>query len=283
MRFKALTFATVVLVMSYIAPEVKALSEIPQVEALPPERGAVVFVAQTEKSPAQGVEVRIDGESKGFTEKGGKLKVEWLVEGKHSWEAFCEGKEISQGEFEIPRIVDIEIIDIWMEVEGEKVEKLSMKDTPDSIFLVKNTGTTVIDNAKWELGTREKELKIVRPNILKAMGKFISMLPSFAYDLLIPVSEVGEEIGTGLRPGETKEFHVVKSMVEWTELELADMGLEITAIDDTIVTVKEFKYGPVKYENVQIDISGITEDTLEIHIGDKVFTKSYKYEIVKAK
>jgi hypothetical protein len=150
------------------------------------------------------------------------------------------------------------------------------------IFLIKNMGTTVIDNVKWELGTRARELKIVQPNILKATGKLISMLPSFAYDLLMPISEVTEEIETGLRPGGMREFHVVKSMVEWTELEFADMGLEITAVDDTIVTVKEYKFGPKKYGNVEIDISGMVEDTLEIHIDDKVFIKSYIYEIVKA-
>jgi|GEM_PF-2308455 len=287
MKFKVLVSGMMVLATLFtsqagvLSPKAMPFDDF-NVEALPPDRGTVRFIAQTGESPASGVEIRVDGGSEGFTGEDGKLKVEWLTEGKHPWEAFYEGKEVSQGEFEVPRIVDIEIIDLWYEVEGEKVEKLSMKDTLDAILLIKNTGTTVINNVKWETGTRTRELKIVQPNILKAMGKFISMLPLFAYDLLIPVSEVGEEMEVGLRPGETGEFHIVKTMVEWAELELADMGLEMTAIDDTIVTVKEFKYGPAKYENVQIDVSGIVEDTVEIHIDDKIFTKSYIYEIVKA-
>jgi len=54
------------------------------VEALPPDRGTVMFIAQTGESPASGVEIRIDGESKGFTREDGKLKVEWLLFGKHT-------------------------------------------------------------------------------------------------------------------------------------------------------------------------------------------------------
>jgi len=53
-KFKALTLATIALVISCVAPEVKALSETPQVEALSPERGTVVFIAQKEKILLRG-------------------------------------------------------------------------------------------------------------------------------------------------------------------------------------------------------------------------------------
>jgi hypothetical protein len=57
-----------------------------------------------------GVKIRIDGKEKGTTDEKGELIVKWLVAGKHRWNAFYEGEEISRGEFEVSRITDAKII-----------------------------------------------------------------------------------------------------------------------------------------------------------------------------
>jgi len=44
------------------------------------------------------VEIKIDGESKGFTREDGKLKVEWLLFGKHIWgQRMKEREHLSRG------------------------------------------------------------------------------------------------------------------------------------------------------------------------------------------
>ena len=90
MKFKVLILGMMALTILFI-PQADALlpqtvsSDDLKVEALPPDRGTVMFIAQTGENPASGVEIRIDGESKGFTREDGKLKVEWLLFGKHIW------------------------------------------------------------------------------------------------------------------------------------------------------------------------------------------------------
>ena len=177
MRFKALISGMVaLLVLTCLAPQAGILSkglmfsEALKVESLSPDRGTVMFIAQTGGNPAPGVEIRIDGKSKGFTGEDGKLKVEWLLFGNHVWEAVYEGEEISQGEFEIEKIADMEILDFHYEKNGKKVNEFyPLKDTLRAVQTWGNTGTTLIDHWTWKLraipSTKEMEIKILHPKI----------------------------------------------------------------------------------------------------------------------
>ena len=267
MKFKALTLATIALVISCVAPEVKALSETPQVEALSPERGTVVFIAQSEENPAQGVEVRIDGESKGFTEKDGKLKVEWLLFGDHFWEAIYGGKEVSRGEFEIEKIVGMEILDFRYEKEGKRGTEFYFADETIGTIVVKNTGTAPIDQLVMVWGTKVKEpkMEVIRPRVPPFLVKRLYQVffivpreeekvdaerklePRESIELLSPdgkrkivkSGETLEEI-TPIMPGETMVYAVKKTMAEFAReemefvLERGVAGVEFGGVETTI-------------------------------------------------
>jgi len=103
MKFKVLVSGMMVLATLFtsqagvLSPKAMPFDDF-NVEALPPDRGTVMFIAQTGESPASGVEIRIDGESKGFTREDGKLKVEWLLFGKHIWgQRMKEREHLSRG------------------------------------------------------------------------------------------------------------------------------------------------------------------------------------------
>jgi hypothetical protein len=213
-----------------------------KVEALPPDRGTVVFIAQTEGNPTPGVEIKIDGKSRGFTGEDGKLKVEWLLFGEHTWGAMYEGNEVSQGEFEIEKVADIKFLDRWTEVNGRKTtEFYPLKDTCAYAFILQNTGTTIIDmneiGIKWEsYPTQEIDFKLIRPAIpsfltdrfKKVMlnmfhlsgGRSIatrdgiiflndsmtaSPLPGFTYPFILRSPE-GEMIAEGILPQKVSEL-----------------------------------------------------------------------------
>ena len=294
MKFKALTLATIALVISCVAPEVKALSETPQVEALSPERGTVVFIAQSEENPAQGVEVRIDGESKGFTEKDGKLKVEWLLFGDHFWEAIYGGKEVSRGEFEIEKIVGMEILDYWFEKEGKRGTEVYLADEATFTTAVKNTGTAPIDQLVMVWGTKVKEPKVevIRPRVPPFLVKRLYQVfivprieekvdaerklePTESIELLSPdgkrkivkSGETLEEI-TPIMPGETMVYAVKKTMAEWAREEMEFVfergvaGVEFGGVETTIdeenailyIVVKKCSMGPIKVKGLEMEI-----------------------------
>ena len=94
------------------------------VTASKPVKGTVNFSAEDGGAPVEGVEVRIDGNPKGSTDAEGKLGVEWLLAGPHSWQAFQNGMEVSHGKLKIAEITDVEYLGTWCELEGREDEKL---------------------------------------------------------------------------------------------------------------------------------------------------------------
>ena len=190
--------------------------------------------------------LRIDGESKGFTEKDGKLKVEWLLFGDHFWEAIYGGKEVSRGEFEIEKIVGMEILDHWFEKEGKRGTEFYLADEAIVTVVVKNTGTAPIDQLVMVWGTKVKEpkMEVIRPRVPPFLVKRLYQIfivprieekfdaerklePGESIELLSPdgkrkivkSGETLEEI-TPIMPGETMVYAVKKTMAEFTREEV---------------------------------------------------------------
>jgi hypothetical protein len=259
-KFRVLILGMMVLAISFTPqastlPLKAMLFEDLKVEALPPDRGTVIFIAQTGENPASGVEIRIDGGSKGFTGEDGKLKVEWLLFGSHVWEALYKGERVSQGEFEIEKIADVDIVDFHLERDGEIISSVYClgADRISAVWEIKNTGTTVIDHFTWKLTTTpsvsETEIKLLQPeipsrifNALKgwmmsifysSMGREMVFKESKvtwtniyshkpeSFKLEEPFEGEGERISTspgftGIQPGEVVKFREEKPYVEWT-------------------------------------------------------------------
>ncbi|MDY6855695.1 MAG: hypothetical protein SWO11_13505 [Thermodesulfobacteriota bacterium] len=121
----------------------------------PAMRGTLPFSALFGSRTIPGVEIRIDGEVKGITDENGELLAKWIVAGKHNWSAIYEGKEVSQGEFEISAVTDAKIVDRAVRLRGEELREsgklYALKDDWTFVHTVKNTGTTVIDHYTIEL------------------------------------------------------------------------------------------------------------------------------------
>ena len=214
------------------------------------------------------MEIKIDGESKGFTREDGKLKVEWLLFGDHFWEAIYGGKEVSRGEFEIEKIVGMEILDHWLEKEGKRGTEVYLGDEATFTTAVKNTGTAPIDQLVIVWGTKTKvkepKMEVIRPRVPPFLVKRLYQVfivprieekvdaerklePTESIELLSPdgkrkivkSGETLEEI-TPIMPGETMVYAVKKTMAESTReemeffLERGVAGVEFAGVETTI-------------------------------------------------
>jgi len=80
-----------------------------------------------------------------------------------------ERESISQGEFEIVKIEDLEFSDNWTEANGKSNNKLyPLKETIGYVAIIQNTGTTTIDvnefSMRWEFCPNEElQFKLIRP------------------------------------------------------------------------------------------------------------------------
>lgn len=106
-----------------------------------PRPGTIIFTAMRKRKPLQGVEILIDGENGGRTDAEGVLIAEWLLAGKHSWDATYHRKRIASGDFTVPEVTELEFIDF-------KSDKpvYSRGESITGTLVIKNTGTTVIDH-----------------------------------------------------------------------------------------------------------------------------------------
>lgn len=104
------------------------------------KEGAIIFTVIRNGEPLQDVEIHIDGKSRGNTGFDGILIVEWLLAGAHSWDAIYGGEVVASGDFTIPEVTKLEFIDF-------KAKKTySPGEFATGTFVVKNTGTTVVDH-----------------------------------------------------------------------------------------------------------------------------------------
>jgi hypothetical protein len=242
MKFKVLVFVITVLVIPFTPqvgasfPKVMSSDDL-KVETLPPDRGTVVFVAQREENPISGVEIKIDGESKGFTDEEGKLKVEWLLYGDHTWRAVYEGREVSQGKFEIEKIVDIQLVDMHIEKNGKRVNEvypLGSTDMLSGVYVVKNNGTTTIDHFTWRLTTtadvNEVEMKLLQPKMPSSV--FNALKDWLAKNLL--TTPMGREMA--FKDGEITWTNIFSHRLKNFKIEEPFKGQ-----GETIVAPPEFK------------------------------------------
>jgi hypothetical protein len=253
-----------VVIVGCLLPQTKSLSEGTiylenvQVEALPPDRGTAAFIAQTEGEPISGVEIKIDGVTKGFTDGEGKLKVEWLIAGEHSWGAIYRGGKISQGKFEIPEIVDAEFVDVWAIVRGEEYREgfkvNPFKESAGPCWTIKNTGTTIIDHYTIKVPSSYKrggamKIKLISPSIPSWLWEpFVGeklLSCDGGREVIIKDGEVemyncytghpesNVIIGTpipeeGIRPGEIMTLgYKPPYYIQWTEEYLENKGREL--------------------------------------------------------
>jgi len=255
------------------------------VTALKPVRGSVSFSAENKGAPVEGVGIWIDGEPKGSTDAEGKAKVEWLLAGNHSWRALHGQDEVSQGEFCIAEITEIQLVDMWIEVEGREGEKTyewhPLTDTVAFVMEIKNTGTTVVDHWTWSQ-TSDTGLKVdlLHPKMpAKAWRPFAGNLLASDYgrDIVMKGDKVeainptinshqgvvlrdpiGEE---GLKPGETAITEEKKVYTEFLEeavdVKSAELGtkVELQIVDrqkgfmDSVIA--EYKFGPITFHDMR--------------------------------
>ncbi|MDY6854754.1 MAG: hypothetical protein SWO11_08615 [Thermodesulfobacteriota bacterium] len=262
-----------------------------QIGISPPMGGTVAFSALAGHNTVSGVEIRIDGYEKGFTDEMGELLVKWLVAGTHSWSAIYAGREVSQGTFEIVKVVDAKIIDRGaITREGVEVRDFGtikpFKD--DWIFFatVMNTGTTAIDHYTIEMVCNmmkksAMDIKLIRPAIPSLFWKpFAGKLRNTRRRLNVdidqneikmadhytkhPIEQVAlrepfsEE---ALFPGEAIALQFEEPYSNCIDQCMRGsatiLGTEITTeIEDAengimIMTIKKYKFGPFTMNNVK--------------------------------
>ena len=262
-----------------------------QIGVSPPMGGTVAFSALAGQKTVSGVEIRIDGKEKGFTDEVGELLVKWLIAGKHSWSAVYEGREVSQGTLEIAKIVDAKIIDRGaITREGVEVRDFGtikpFKDDWTFFATVMNTGTTAIDHYTIEmvcnmLKKGAMDIKLVRPAIPSLFWKpFAGKLKNTRRRVTVDIDKEGIKMadhytkhpiaqaslrepfsGENLLPGEAiaVEFKEPYSncINECMHGSASVIGTEITTeIEDEEkgimnMTIKKYKFGPFTMENVK--------------------------------
>jgi len=291
----------ITVVFGFSLPEIEVSSQAPKSVSTGLEKpltvevsstkGTAVFEAKMGGIPASEVEVRIDNERKGSTDDIGRLRVKWLIAGKHSWSAFYKGREILQGEFEIPEVIDAEIIDrgvIMGEEEFRESFKIyPLKDRWTVFVAVKNTGTTMVDHFAIDILCAAGEessikVKLISPKIpsklwepfmrdmLNRCGRNIEvvvkdgeleMIDSYTQHpmdnvrLRTPISK------EGIRPGEviTIEFeeayrHCLEEFMEGMALELGtEVTTEVVDEENGIMRmmIKEYKLGPFRFRDIK--------------------------------
>ena len=274
MKFRALIAGMIALAISF-TPQAGALplkamaSDDLKVEVLPPDRGTVTFIAQTGENPIPGVEIKIDSETKGFTSKDGKLKVEWLSFGDHTWRAMYDGEEVYRGDFKIPNITDVEIMDCGMEKEGKKIEKFSLDDEVIWGIIIKNNGTTPIDHFDyvWGCTPKEPKIEVIQPNIPS------SLVEGLYKALIHPEVKYEFDKQKKLEPGERIE--VIRLDGEKKNLEQGEAFKEVMPVRPGEILVIYKEYGISEWAKEEAEsafekkIAGMRFSGVEIVMDEK--------------
>ncbi|MDY6853990.1 MAG: hypothetical protein SWO11_04675 [Thermodesulfobacteriota bacterium] len=271
----------------------KATEDQLKIGASPPMRGTVAFNALNGSRDIPGVKIRIDGEEKGVTDENGELLVKWLVAGKHKWSAFYEEEEVSQGKFEVSKIIEAKIIDrkaIFGKEFKEPIRFYALKDSWTFVHTVKNTGTTVIDHYALELSSSSGKgsavkIKLISPPLPGWVWKpFAGHLKTGRRMMEVIIKDHGVEMADqcshhpmgnlilynpiskgGLWPGETitisSEEHYTKTLEEFYQCMAVKLDTKITNeivdADNGIMNlfVKKYKISFLTFNDIKIKLT----------------------------
>jgi hypothetical protein len=160
--------------------------------------------------------------------------------------------------------VDVEIIDFHFEKDGKGETTYAMNDECTCAISVKNTGLVGISHLNLELTSDIKQIKLVGG----------PAIPSWIIRKFAPHGGKIERLWeVKIKPGETKEYRETHPRIEWVREETAStVGEGNFSVDENaIVTVKEYKLGPLTVHNSKTDIKGPVEYTLNISIEGKSY------------
>jgi len=254
-----------------------------KIEVLEPVNGRVVLLAKEKGNPIEGIEIRVEGESKGRTGAGGELEVQSILAGTHNWEALdSEGRE-AKGMIEIPEITQVEYVPMSVERDGQTVTKWHpLTDTLSFVIEITNTGTTVVDHFTWrqtaDIGHMKIDLlhpkmpaKVWRPfagNLLSGVTTVETRIDGDRVMMIDTISGISKEVISrtpftpgGLQPGE--KLVVEQTGRYWDSLQEAmdsrgiELGTEIklNVVDEgkgiVDMVIKEYKFGPIKLHDMK--------------------------------
>ena len=192
-------------------------------------KGTIIFTAKQGEDPLKGVEIKINGQSKGSTDSDGILTVEWLLKGEYNWSAIYRGNETSFGNFTILEVVELEFVDM-------KLDKgvYHLGDIATGTVTVKNTGTTVIDHLT---------IKVAATNLKYAeYGSLATKTKS-------------KDFLTEIYPGEEKEFLATAQIPESVMVSGYEIGGDMLKgmylIEDEVL-VDGLSFG---FKDMEIEVS----------------------------